>query len=435
VCPACATALVRVGDAAPWCPACQWGLALFEPGYHPGGVGVRVVDRWLYRRAYRRTLAHFAAAAGRPAARPGWGPARAAAAGIALLVHAASVACLVAGVWLGAQNFPGLPLVPAVLLVAAGAGLWPRPPRLDRNLTRLDRGQAPALHALVDRVAAAVGAPAPQVICLSDGFAADAGRHGWRLRRHLVLGVPLLAVLPAQQRVALLGHQLGHFVDRDPARDRLIGPVDGTLAGVAAALTPGADRTLRAVQDPRVLAAAAGTRGVAVSPTQGLVWLIELIGRPVTLVLRVPVLLLRVLLAVLMRADTHRAEYFADALAARAGGSAAAAGALDVQLFAEPVLTRLGSHVRAGGTVPDWPAVAAQVLARGEPQRAQRRQLSVRRQVSAFPGHPPLGLRAQLVESRPPQDAAVTLEPADSLRLDAELRHHYDRTARDLRTA
>jgi len=60
------------------------------------------------------------------------------------------------------------------------------------------------------------------------------------------------------------------------------------------------------------------------------------------------------------------------------------------------------------------------------------RQLSVRDEVSLFAAHPPTGLRARMIESRPSRSAAVTLTAADSERIDQELAKAYDLARRDL---
>jgi len=33
-CPSCASRLVTARNAAPWCPECEWNLALYEPDRH-----------------------------------------------------------------------------------------------------------------------------------------------------------------------------------------------------------------------------------------------------------------------------------------------------------------------------------------------------------------------------------------------------------------
>ncbi|WP_328822533.1 M48 family metalloprotease [Micromonospora rubida] len=60
---------------------------------------------------------------------------------------------------------------------------------------------------------------------------------GPRRRRVLCLGLPLWGSLPAQERVALLGHELGHFVNGDPRRS-LLTPAFTMLGAAADLLRP-----------------------------------------------------------------------------------------------------------------------------------------------------------------------------------------------------
>jgi hypothetical protein len=58
--------------------------------------------------------------------------------------------------------------------------------------------------------------------------------------------------------------------------------------------------------------------------------------------------------------------------------------------------------------------------------------LSIRDQVSLFASHPPIGLRARMIESRPAQPPAVVLTEAESARIDEELSKAYLSTRRSL---
>jgi Zn-dependent protease with chaperone function len=432
VCPECQAVLARVGDAPSWCPLCQWRLPFFEPEYHRDGTGWQRVDRWLYQLAYRRTSEEFAAHSGRPPARPGWSTGRISATAVAALVHVGVLLCLGLGAWLCALHFPGLPLLPGLVLVAIAVQLWPRARRITRHAAVLERSEAPALYELVGVVASAIRVPMPHVVCLDDWFAADAGVHGLLRRRHLLLGTPLWAALSPQQRVALLAHQLAHFANGDPRRGPLIGPIDSTLTKLALILTPGRARTIRALQDTAIIQAAIGSGGRGLGSTGDTVWISELVWMPIAAVLRGAVALLRLLLTALPLRDVQRAEYLADALAAQVAGSAATTQLLDLLVSAESVTTLLRVSARAGAPAASWPAQAARILADAAAELPLRRQLNVRRGVSPVGAHLPLGLRASMLESRPPLAETVTLNDVDNARIDAELARYYRQVSRDL---
>jgi heat shock protein HtpX len=59
-------------------------------------------------------------------------------------------------------------------------------------------------------------------------------------------------------------------------------------------------------------------------------------------------------------------------------------------------------------------------------------QLSIRDHASLFASHPPSGMQARMIESRPVQVPAVVLSEADSLRIDQELATAYEAARRDL---
>src|SRR4029453_8715537 len=103
---------------------------------------------------------------------------RMAPAAVAGVVQLGAVAALVGGAWLCTVNFPGVALLPGVVLLAFGILTLPRPTPLPRGTVISARSAAPALHALVDRVAAELGVPRPHLIALDDRFAADSGFAG-----------------------------------------------------------------------------------------------------------------------------------------------------------------------------------------------------------------------------------------------------------------
>jgi hypothetical protein len=424
-CPECAVPLAQLFDAPPWCPACEWGLARFEPDRRYDGTGWTSVDRRLYDRLHRQAVDEFAAVAAGTAGRRGpWWVARAAGVTVYLVV----LLWLAIGVWVGTRGFPSALIAPGLILVAAAAWAWPRAGQ-PADTTVLTRAEAPALHELVERVAAALGTPVPHTIRVDERFAAEGGVHGLPHRRYLLIGVPLWQSLSRQQRVALLGHHLTHFTNRDPRRSRLVGDPSVALTRLIDLLTPGPVQSLRVVQDLRILKAAPGA---AVRGSVATTWWSEIIWKPIAAVLRAPLQVLRLALVVLPQRDVQRAEYAADAQAARAGGTAAALQLLDLLLIAPTVLMVLARDARLGEPASAWHRLAGNALVEGWAQIPLRRQLSVRRDVSFVTGRPPLGLRARMLEARAPVEPAVTLDEADNARVNAELAAHVERLRRAL---
>lgn len=396
--------------AAPWCPACEWGLDRYEPDRRKPESGWRWVDRRLFRSAYRLTDRQYSALLGRPLGRGGWGGARIILVLAAVVLSAAVLGMLGYGVYLIAYHFPSWRIVPGVFLVLLALALWPRLGRMDQDARRVRRDQAPTLFRLIDEVARAVDAPAPHVVEVDSMFNAGASAVGLRRRRVLRLGLPLWAVVPAQQRVALIGHELGHFVNGDARR----GPVTQipltTLGRLAEMLRPVHGRRHGRLVDEFAALIAYVLMSIAHAVVQaghiGLVW-------------------------VCMR-DSQRAEYLADDLAARAAGSTAAGQLADTLVLSDSMAMVARREARKGVAASGWLEAADALRAEVVPRLAGMRQLSVRDEVSLFATHPPTGLRARMIESRPYRTAAVVLTAADSERIDQELAKAYDIARRDL---
>jgi RNA polymerase sigma factor (sigma-70 family) len=149
-CPSCGSGLVTERDAAPWCPACEWNLALFEPKRH-ALFGWHRLDRAVDQFAHRVTRGQFKALAGRPVGRSGWDAAQIVTVSISLLLYAAVAAMAAGGVVLIASDFPSLTIVPGVALVLLAVALRPRFGRLDPDATTISPQQAPTLFRLIDR--------------------------------------------------------------------------------------------------------------------------------------------------------------------------------------------------------------------------------------------------------------------------------------------
>src|SRR5262249_18299791 len=89
---------------------------------------------------------------------PGWTAARIVLVTISALLMLLTLACLGLGAFLIVDGFPNWFMVPGVLLILVAVALRPRLGRAPRR-GALRREEVPTLYALIDRVAAAAGAP------------------------------------------------------------------------------------------------------------------------------------------------------------------------------------------------------------------------------------------------------------------------------------
>jgi heat shock protein HtpX len=222
----------------PWCPVCEWNLDAYDRLRIAARFGWPPADRLMHRLAYRLNRRQFAALVGRPPGRSGPALARTAITAVSVLLWLFVLACLAGGGYLTIVAFGGPGMLIGLLLIGAAVLLRPRFGRLRREAWTVDRAAAPALFELIDSVAAASGTPGPQVVVLARALNAFTATVGLRRRRLLGLGLPLWAALSPQERVALLGHELGHFVNGDLRRGLLTQPAYEVLGRLANLLRP-----------------------------------------------------------------------------------------------------------------------------------------------------------------------------------------------------
>ncbi|MDX8031813.1 M48 family metallopeptidase [Lentzea sp. BCCO 10_0856] len=378
----------------------------------PGGYSKKL--------ALRLDAQQYAAYEGTPPTRPEWTTARAALVALsAVLVLIVSGLALLGG-WLVVRDFPSFFSIVAgipVLLVA-----WALRPRLwsaEDVWHELHRDDAPVLFALLDRIATAAGTRMPDRVALDADFNASAGTHGWLRKRTLTIGLPLFGVLTPQQRVAVLGHEFGHFVNGDPARGLLTQP---------------------AVRTPLILADLVRPSEAFVSDT---LWgqLAERAMWPFQMLLQRLFLLIGSGVIAVAARDHQRAEYCADALAVRLAGTAATeASMIDLasaeQLMGSIAAVERGTQANAETARRNHPGAArwreAADAWRASADVADVLDRSVTEKASLWHDHPPAGLRARIVKSWPYTDPSVVLSDADSARIDAELHRFYARAGRDI---
>lgn len=387
-----------------WCHACGWNLEAPAAPERQGRFGR--VSSTVARRASERLVLELSAA---DVLRSRLTPAKALAYALAFLVHAATLGLAVAGVLLILLPFPH------ILGIAGGTVLlglaFVMRPRLGRPPTDglVSPSEAPQLHELVRRVAAALSVQPPDVIAVEYDYNASWAVLGVRRTRVLSVGLPLLAALRPQERVALIGHELAHARNGDATSGLVVGSAVQALAELYNAVAPGDD-----VEGGELAYA-------------------ELLVTPVMWLLSRPILGALLLELHLLHRDSHRAEYLADALAATVAGTPAMVAAHEKLLLASTfgaVVQRLahegtGSRDLFSEIAATFSAVPARELER---RRRAARLEGARLDVT----HPPTGMRLALLESRPATRALVELAEADSAAIDDELRPYAEQAQRRL---
>ncbi len=377
-----------------WCRACDWNVA---PELFVFGLGGSAERRAEVAGQRAEEIFSELTRTGDFGRRSRWTAARIAAYGLSCGVVGASVALaggavalLVTGWWNPLSVTLGLVL----LFFSAVLRPWVAP--LNPQLPRLVRRTAPRLFALLDEVAREVGTRGVDLVILEPGFNAyvTSRRPGQRV---LCIGLTLWETLTPQQRVALLGHELGHFTGGDTRHGLVVGNALGTLAWWRHWLDPGRWHGGR-------LRHWFG-HGVLRWPWYAADGLLRVIDR-------------------LSLRDSTRAEFLADHLAARVASSDAAHGLAERLLHVDRAVEALNELLVDG--VLDWrrgPWSDAARAALDLPDHERERLLRVSQLQWHYEDdtHPPTHLRLALAEHCAYTEARVECGQQQAKAIDREL--------------
>ncbi|MFZ3495561.1 M48 family metallopeptidase [Streptomyces sp. 5.8] len=393
-CPECGTAVTGDARYVTWCAACDWNV---DPGAPDPDRGRLATFRRSLARRHGEQLAQEIGRAGDGAGPPARDTSTVLAFGLALLVHGVTAglflaaAVLIIGGW-----HTGIQPVLGVLLLVAVAVLLPRPGRSPSGPAVLYRADAPGLFGLIDEVGAAVGTTGVHAVVVDASVNAGVRTYGYRGRRVMFLGLGLWEILTPQERVALLGHELGHFANGDIRSSFLMHGALRSLVEWHA--------VLRSVNHGSIVD-----------------WFLNAL----TFLPRWAVYGLIHLLDGLTLRASQRAEYLADAGAARAGSTGAAVTLLDRLLVGDGVEAHLRREsmeaARAGGGPRGrrtgegaeqglWERLAARIDSVPESEYERLRRVSARRGHSVDDTHPPTHLRRRCLASADPQPALVVCD-------------------------
>lgn len=394
-CPRCGVEIRSDRRFTTWCTACDWNVDPQGPAEEKRGLS----------RVRRRIAHHYGELlftelrAGKSGGRTGSGLL---AYVIALTVHGLTCVLAAVGVWGLIAGWGGLGMVFGLFFLAMAWSLRPRLNRLSDDDRVLLRDQAPELYALIDEIAVAQGTRGVDAVVVDVDANASVTQLGLR-RRLLTLGLPLWEVLSPQQRVALLGHELGHFTNGDTRYGMVVGTAFRTLDTWL--------RYLRPIPNPNAIHT-----------------LTNLACIPLRLLVTAVVALLDLLTA----PSSQRGEYLADVASARTGSTEGATGLMDRLLVADSIVTTLNRevnsrriHGRSGTAGQDgeglWEALAAHMDSIPESEYERQRRVGALRGHCVDATHPPTHLRRRLLLDGPPVPALVTADAARSERIAGEL--------------
>ena len=405
-CPTCTSTIEFDRRFVPWCAACDWNVdAGSPPPVAPGRLQRRraAISR-------RITEAPFQQLIDRSAIKPP----RLTRSGVTLWIAALAIIgvwilLLLVGIRLVVTWSPGGVLMGGLLLLIA-VGSRPRLGGAPEH--SLTRDEAPELYRLVDDVADLLDAPRVHAIGLDGDWNAGTYRYGLFQRTALVLGVPLWRTLPDAARLALLGHEVAHFVNGDTTR--------GVVAGTAL-------RTLDAwaeITEPDSLD----------SGDAGLVGLLTIPMNLLMVGLSMGLGAIGTALHVVSLRPRLRAEFYADRLGASVGGVAAMLETLttfDLDGAYERAISVVALASRRPEELFDELDIQVALTPASELERRRRRQASGRSGIDLT--HPPTSQRIALLEHHTAAaEGRVSVDIERMRRIDAEIGRHGSRVASDV---
>lgn len=404
-CPNCAAAMPSIPGFSQWCETCGWNLSPSKP------VEPRLnrIDR-LWRRLGAAATGSLEREMARPEAlRPRWTLSKILVATLSVLVFVLALAFLAIGVLL----LP-LGLIQAVLGVGLIGLAFLARPRFGRvPKSAIERNSAPPhIRALADKIAIQVGTRPADCFRFNSSFNAWVEEAGWNRRRVLTLGLPMMAVLSPQERVSILGHEFGHFVNGDLRRGFVTSTALITLYEWYRALVP---RSLMDVEDE-------GLPGLMMLPVN--LFMLILASLPYGLLL---------LLITLDARDSQRGEYLADARAAEIAGSSDFVSANDKLNLARPVQVAMNwdtdDHWRNQSL---WDELA--ILPTTFPAREWERYRRIDREQDGRVDdtHPPTLSRDRVVQARAQMQGSLASTDAENATVDAEFRQLMTAMQKDI---
>lgn len=220
---------------------------------------------------------------------------------IATLTHLMTIMMFILGtliILFGNFSVPSIVLGACLLLT--GWFLFPKMEKFPKKVAL--REDFPTLFQTVFAISEKLQTQPVDAIILDRNFNASFGTAGWKRKKVLTLGLPLISILSPQEFVALLGHELAHDINGDPMRGRYIGTAIDSLSRWHALFMPSRMGYIR--------------RGCVAAFT-------NYIANTLMAIFSVVPWLMAYFLSHLLWRASQRAEYLADYLSSEVGGKQA----------------------------------------------------------------------------------------------------------------
>jgi heat shock protein HtpX len=393
VCPQCQTTLPVHAGYIIWCDTCEWNLQPREAD--PPENIFQSIYASLGKRSSHGLFQELVQA---KSLKPKLTIPEVLAVFLATLAHGLSI--LTAGLGLLLINSMGVSClgIVGVVLLATAWLVRPQLPKLDKDDEVIPKKAAPTLYKTVGKICRALDTDKVQIMVVNEQWNAAFTQIGWKRRKVVYIGLPLFSVLDAQERVALLSHEVAHGVNGDMIRSFYVGSAISSLVNWYDIIHP------EYMWDPDV------GHGV---------W--DLPGNLVRAALSGILYLWISALANLLWRESQRAEYLADALAANVSGTPATLSMLDKLHLGSAFFTAVQRVSLSNRNHDLFEELHNQIA--GVPKRELERIRRVEKmdQSRLDTSHPPTAYRIELLQARPVFNPKVTLSEDDFERMNQEL--------------
>jgi Zn-dependent protease with chaperone function len=337
-------------------------------------------------------------------AKPGFSTSKGLAYLVASLVHGFTLGLFLLGCFLLIWCWPAIlvEIIGLFLILLA----WYVRPKMTKmgSVGKITRSAFPALYEMTDKVTQALNTSKVEAIFIDTSFNASISQVGWRRKKKLTLGLPLFSTLTDDERLALLGHEIGHCVNGDPNRNLFIGSAIASLVAWYPLLQPAPSRFYKP--------------GLLVMLTRPI---LNLLLRTLAQVVK----LLVKLLSNLNWRDSQRAEYLADALAARIGGSSAMLSMLEKLHYHDSfnlALHKVALSKNKLDLFEEYQSYLKEVPERELDRIRRIEQLSASRLDST---HPPTGYRVAVIKNKPVLEPQVIWSSEKARLVEQELKRFH----------
>jgi heat shock protein HtpX len=397
ICPSCGANMGWDEEYVVWCEECEYNI---NPSHKQESVKKLDLIYEKLGRRFGESMLHQVSE--RQSMRPGFSFARFVAYVLATAVHMVSLFFLVSSLYFISQWQDSIWFaVLGLFLLALSWVTRPRFGKLDKSEQVVCREEIPEFYNVVDKLCETAGVRPVDGIIIDHEYNASVRTVGIRGKRILTIGLPLFTILPKDERMALLGHEIGHFANNDVARSIFVGGAIGTLATWYDLLDV---QHVDEIEGIFGIISGFFMKGLALIPYGLYMLMIHLLWH-----------------------DSQRAEYFADLVGAELSGTKSFIHLMEKiqfdQIFYHVV--RKAAVINSSSSLLDHFRKKVEELPSKEYRRLKR--VSELELSKLNYTHPPNAYRIQFLNSQNHYSSRVSLTVEQNKKIDRELAKHEDR--------